>query len=81
MKEIYTTTKNTIEKVIKLQSNINDKEDVIRRAKINIIDNVLKLDNTTNEQTKNYIKQTIKKILNSYPFLNSYVTHIHNELR
>lgn len=81
MNESLLTTKNTIDKAVNLQATINNKDNEIKNAKRKIIDNVLKLDNSTDHGTTAQAEQELKTILSHYPFLSSYVAHVRNELK
>lgn len=81
MNESVLTTKSVIDKAVNLQSNLNDKDSEIKKAKSQIIDSVLKLDNATDDETTAQAEQVIKTILSKYPFLSSYVSHVRNELK
>lgn len=81
MNESVLTTKTTIDKAVNLQATINDKDNEIKNAKRKIIDNVLKLDNSTDHGTTAQAEQELKTILSHYPFLSSYVAHVRNELK
>lgn len=81
MNESYLTTKSVIDKAVNLQSNLNDKDSEIKKAKSKIIDSILKLDNATDDETTVQAEQVIKTILSKYPFLSSYVSHVRTELK
>ncbi len=81
MNESVLTTKKTIDKAVLMQSSINDKDNEIKNAKRKIIDNVLKLDNSTDHSTTAQAEQELKIILSHYPHLSSFVAHVRNELK